>query len=258
MRARMARAAPTTSSHGLPLHAQGGQQGPHLGRGPLPVHDPADHAGHLVGGQVPALDHPGQRDPQVERLDSAVRPGAHGCSFRSEEVAQQVLAHRGQERLGVKLHALDRQALVAQSHDLLVPGLGRDFQAVGQAVARHHQRVVAGGLEGVGQPGEQPSLVVEDARGLAVHHLAGAHHLARRRPGRSTGGPGRRPGWAPCPPARATTSSEIPASFGVQGPGEMTMRSGDIRCMLFDRDLVVAHHLHRAAPARPGTGPGCR
>ena len=34
----------------------------------------------------------------------------------------------------------------------------------------------------------------------------------------------------------------MPASFGVQGPGEMTMASGSMRHDLVDGDLVVAAH----------------
>ena len=39
------------------------------------------------------------------------------------------------------------------------------------------QRVVAGGLERVGQAGEHALAVVADQRGLAVHDLRGPHHL---------------------------------------------------------------------------------
>ena len=46
------------------------------------------------------------------------------------------------------------------------------------------------------------------------------------------------------------TSSEMPASFGVHGPGEMTMRSGSSALDLVDVDLVVAHDLH-VRPSSP-------
>ena len=39
----------------------------------------------------------------------------------------------------------------------------------------------------------------------------------------------------------------MPASFGVQGPGEMQMRSGLERLDLVDGDHVVAQHLHLRA-----------
>ena len=40
------------------------------------------------------------------------------------------------------------------------------------------QRVVAGGLERVGQAGEHAAAVVADQRGLAVHDLGRPHHVA--------------------------------------------------------------------------------
>jgi hypothetical protein len=38
---------------------------------------------------------------------------------QAEEIAQQVVAMLGQDRLGMELHAFDRQRLVAQAHDLV-------------------------------------------------------------------------------------------------------------------------------------------
>ena len=48
-------------------------------------------------------------------------------------------------------------------------------------------------------------------------------------------------------PSRSITSSDTPASFGVHGPGEITMRSGASAVDLVHRQLVVAHHLHLGA-----------
>ena len=43
----------------------------------------------------------------------------------------------------------------------------------------------------------------------------------------------------------------MPASFGVQGPGESTIASGSEREDFVDRDLVVAVHDHlRPSPPR--------
>ena len=95
-----------------------------------------------------------------------------------EEVPQQVVAARGQDRLRVELHALDGQLTVAEPHDDAVVGLGRDLEA------RRHRRpvddeaVVAGGLEGLREPGEHAGVVVPDERRLAVHHLRGTHDVA--------------------------------------------------------------------------------
>ena len=40
------------------------------------------------------------------------------------------------------------------------------------------------------------------------------------------------------------SGTEMPASFGVQGPGEITICAGAERLDLLERDLVVAEHHH--------------
>ena len=103
-------------------------------------------------------------------------------SFR--KLAQQFVALLGQDRFGVELHALDGQRLVAHAHDLVdaavvVLGPGGDFQAVGQALALDHQRVVAGrGRTDWAGPANTPWSVVEHRAGLAVHGRPRAHDLA--------------------------------------------------------------------------------
>ena len=95
-----------------------------------------------------------------------------------EEVAQQVVAADGEDRLGVELHALHRQLAVAQAHHHAVVGLGGDLEAVGHRRPVDHEAVVAGGLERLRQPGEHAGVGVADERRLAVHHLRRPHHLA--------------------------------------------------------------------------------
>ena len=46
------------------------------------------------------------------------------------------------------------------------------------------------------------------------------------------------------PAKRRISGTEMPASFGVHGPGEMTMCSRIQRLDVVERDLVVAHDLH--------------
>ena len=67
---------------------------------------------------------------------------------------------------------------VAQAHDQPILGPGGHLQAVGQVVAADDQRVVAGGLERLGQAGEHARAAVVDRRELAVHHVRRAHHRA--------------------------------------------------------------------------------
>src|SRR5690606_23122428 len=70
-----------------------------------------------------------------------------------EEVAQEIVARFREDRFGVELDAEDGQLAVAQPHDLLRVAFRvfrpcRDFEAVRQGLAVHHQRVIARRREG--------------------------------------------------------------------------------------------------------------
>ena len=54
----------------------------------------------------------------------------------------------------MELHALDVELAMAQPHDRAVVGLGGDLEHVGHRGAVDDERVVAGGLERIGQAGE--------------------------------------------------------------------------------------------------------
>ena len=105
---------------------------------------------------------------------------AAGAIHRSEaqEVGQEVEAVLGGERFRVELHAPDRELAVAQPHDEAVVRPGGDFQAGGEGVALHHQRMVAGRVERIGQALEHIGAAMEDRRGLAVHQVRGADDAA--------------------------------------------------------------------------------
>src|SRR6202142_883684 len=82
----------------------------------------------------------------------------------------------------MKLHALDRKFLVAQSHDgLRAARFGRpraDFEFGGQVLFLNNQRVVAGGGERGLQIPEDGPIVMGDGAGFAVHQVGGADDLA--------------------------------------------------------------------------------
>ncbi len=78
----------------------------------------------------------------------------------------------------MELHTFDVELAVAQAHHQAVVGLGGDLEHVGHRCPVDHQRVVPGGLERLGQPGEHAGPAVVDERGLAVHDLRGPHHVA--------------------------------------------------------------------------------
>src|SRR5437764_3578017 len=92
-----------------------------------------------------------------------------------QEVLQQILTALGEDRLRVELHAPDRIAAMTHRHDRAVRRRGRDLQAFRQAGGVDCERVVAHDVERVGQPPEQLTSVMANARDLAVYHRGGAH-----------------------------------------------------------------------------------
>ena len=96
--------------------------------------------------------------------------------MRSLGVGQEALPGRGQDGFGVELNAPQRELAVRESHDLAGIGLSCDLELAWKTLARHGQRVVARGFEGIAQTGEQTGLSVRDQRSLAVHQAAGRDH----------------------------------------------------------------------------------
>src|SRR5687768_13646618 len=74
-------------------------------------------------------------------------PPSGGAPVLAQKVGEQLVAVLGQDRLGVKLNALDRQRLMAHTHDLAVLGPGGHLQAIGHALALDDERVIARGLD---------------------------------------------------------------------------------------------------------------
>ena len=126
----------------------------------------------------------------------------------------------------MELHALDGERAVAQAHDLALRGPRGDLEAVGQRRALDDQRVVARRLERARQPREDARAVVLDRRGPPVHQPRRAHHLAAERLRRSPDGRGTRRAAGRLPANARISSSVMPASSGVHGPGEIRMPSG--------------------------------
>jgi len=78
----------------------------------------------------------------------------------------------------MKLNALDLHLPVAEAHDKSVGRGGGDFEAGGQALALHDQRMVTSGLERIGQAFEDGPAVVMDLAGLAMHQFRRPDDLA--------------------------------------------------------------------------------
>ena len=134
---------------------------------------------------------------------------------------------------------------VTHPHDFAVVGPGGDLEAVGQRGALDRERVVTRRRERRGQlPLNTPSPVCAMASVLPCMSALRRAPPCRRRRGRSPGGRGTRRGSACVAPKRSITASEMPASVGVHGPGDMQMRSRRQARDLVQRNFVVAGHVH--------------
>src|SRR3546814_5282109 len=92
----------------------------------------------------------------------------------------------GQDRLRVKLHAFDRQRLVAQPHDFIDTTIGAlrprgNVEAIRQAILFNHQRVVARRLIRCRQALENACAGMMNRAGLAVHDRPRTNHRAAER-----------------------------------------------------------------------------
>src|SRR5262245_15600905 len=92
--------------------------------------------------------------PARARLQtSPTLPPRHSRS-ESQEILQQLLSFEREDAFGVELHSVNRKFAMAQAHDLLFLRPCRDFEASGKRLPFHQQRVVARGLKGRGESGE--------------------------------------------------------------------------------------------------------
>ena len=132
-------------------------------------------------------------------------------------------AVRRQHRLGMELHADDRQLAVAHRHHLAVVRVRGRLELVGQA--RRRERVVAARVERLRQPGEEAACR-RAARGSPCRAAARARSRPRRRtPRRSPGARGRR--RASGSSARAADDLDRDACVGgPAGTGETTRCDG--------------------------------
>ena len=121
-----------------------------------------------------------QRAVRGRDLLEELQRAGHGLP---QEVRDQVGAVLGQDRLGVELHALERQRPVPDPHHhalvVDVAGPGRRLEHVGQPDRR--ERVVADGGEALRHAGEDAPAVVLDPGHLAVRRRVPVDRSAVRR-----------------------------------------------------------------------------
>ena len=112
--------------------------------------------------------------------------------------------------------------------------------------------MIARHLEFFGKPLEHASVGVRDRRQLAVHWERRADDFTAIDLADGLVAEADAEKWNFCPsPALAMRSRQMPASFGVHGPGD---KHDGLRLLLENfggRDLVVAMHFARSAPSSP-------
>src|SRR3954451_14302991 len=165
-----------------------------------------------------------------------------------EEISQQVGAGGGEHRLRLELHPPIRQIAVAHPHQGAVVRPGERLQLRREGGLLHLQAVIAGGLERVGQAGEDPHVVMADGGGLAVHQPrrpvdGGAERHAERLVAEADA---QQRDAGPCPEELQAD----PGVLGAAGAGREDDPLGPAGQQRLDALGVVAHH--HDLRARPG------
>ena len=259
-------------------------------RGPLAGRDP--HAPGAVRGQLPpaARRRDGARcGPARRRVDDARRRGARVARRRRprrsstarsrppalsrarrrqartapRKLREQGVAGLGEDRLGVELHALDRELAVAQAHHQAVLGLGGDLEHVGHGVALDDERVVAGrgeraraarrtrrGRRGVICDvlpcitcGARTTVAAEELADALVPEAHAEHGHA---------------GVAEVRGSRRSTRRRLGLRPGLPGPGDTSTASGSSATQLVERRRRRGGGRPARRRAPRGTARGCR
>src|SRR5947209_6902728 len=97
------------------------------------------------------------------------------------KVLQQFRSFRGEEALRVELDAVERPGAMADPHDFVFVGPGRDDEiGVLEGFPPDDQAVIAGRLEGIGKTPENPLAIVMDRRSLTMHDPIIANDFAAK------------------------------------------------------------------------------
>lgn len=81
-----------------------------------------------------------------------------------QEIFEQAITERRQNTFGVKLHALNTQPVVANTHDLSVVSLRCNYKLIRQRVAGDSQRMITAGFKVLGQICEYALAVMTHTR----------------------------------------------------------------------------------------------
>ena len=98
-----------------------------------------------------------------------------------EEIPQQILADRGQDRLRVKLNPFHRMLPVAEPHDLPFGCLCRDLKTARKILPVDEEAVIASRLKGIRQLSEEGLPVMSDQGSLPMHEPSGLNNPPPKR-----------------------------------------------------------------------------
>ena len=205
------------------------------------VHDLAHQRQHLVMENLAMFDdsdqcflgcHVRKNSPTVKVIPRVPRCGAHAVR---KKLAEQLVALFGQDRLRMELYALHRQVLVPHTHDFPIVGPRSHFEAGGNALLVDDKRMIARGGKRIRQPVKNTGILVADVGKSSRASVVPHERFFRQTPVRCFGGPSRHRGSAICLQRRLMSGTEMPASLGVHGPGEITILDGMQRFDLLER-----------------------
>ena len=146
-----------------------------------------------------------------------------------QEILNELFAVGGKDGLWVELDAFDGELAMAETHDRAAPigagGAGRNLEFIRQRIFFDDERMIPGTGHGAGDSGKDGFTVMFDLAGLAVHELRCADDVASEGCADSLMAEADSEDWS-LPAKRWIRGMRMPASCGVQGPGDSTSRSG--------------------------------
>src|SRR5258705_1833393 len=123
------------------------------------------------------------RSSRIVMSGSAPRRHRGAAGDQPEEIPEQLLPVRREDRLGMELHSPRLVRLMTKRHDLVLGSPRDHLESRRETLARHEERMVAGRLEGIVDVEEDAAAVVDHGGGLAVDealraYVLSAEHLA--------------------------------------------------------------------------------
>ena len=244
---RIVRARPTSSGTVSPFARSAIRKAPVWTSLDAALHDLGEHRRGVVGGQVVA---------GADRVD---RPGEDVVGHqvaRREEVSQQLLALRGQHRLGVELDALGGQLAVADAHhDVAEAGTSARARRAG----RGRRPASGSGRRPAGWAGPRRSVRPSCSTSASLPWIGSPRHAAPPNASTSDWWPRQTPSDRRAGLGEGADRLDRDPGLGRRaGPGRDDEPVGARAPAARRRSPCRCGRPRPPPPARPGTGRGCR